>query len=57
VPLSGGGLISGIAFAVKTLSPATRVIGVSMSRGAAMRASLAAGRPVEVAEVMAEIEG
>jgi threonine dehydratase len=28
VPVSGGGLISGIATAVKALSPATRVIGV-----------------------------
>jgi threonine dehydratase len=51
VPLSGGGLISGIALAVKTLSPETRLIGASMSRGAAMQASLAAGRPVEVAEL------
>lgn len=50
VPLSGGGLASGVAAAVKALSPATRVIGVSMARGAAMAASLAAGRPVEVEE-------
>ncbi|MCT8329593.1 hydroxyectoine utilization dehydratase EutB [Albidovulum sediminis] len=50
VPLSGGGLAAGVATAVKALSPATRVIGVSMERGAAMAASLAAGRPVEVQE-------
>jgi threonine dehydratase len=50
VPLSGGGLIAGIALAVKAASPAIRVVGVSMERGAAMHASLAAGRPVEVAE-------
>lgn len=50
VPLSGGGLAAGVAAAVKALSPATRVIGVSMERGAAMAASLAAGRPVEVTE-------
>jgi threonine dehydratase len=50
VPLSGGGLISGIALAVKSASPDIRVIGVSMDRGAAMQASLAAGRPVEIAE-------
>jgi threonine dehydratase len=50
VPLSGGGLISGIALAVKTMNPETRVIGISMERGAAMAASLAAGRPVEVRE-------
>lgn len=50
VPLSGGGLIAGVARAVKSAAPATRVIGVSMRRGAAMHASLAAGRPVEVKE-------
>lgn len=50
VPLSGGGLAAGVAAAVKALSPATRVIGVSMERGAAMAASLAAGHPVEVTE-------
>ena len=50
VPLSGGGLISGVALAVKTLNPRTRVIGITMERGAAMVASLAAGHPVEVVE-------
>jgi threonine dehydratase len=50
VPLSGGGLIAGIACAVKAAAPAIRVIGVSMERGAAMQASLQAGRPVEVTE-------
>ncbi|RDE08673.1 hydroxyectoine utilization dehydratase EutB [Pelagibacterium lacus] len=51
VPLSGGGLIAGVALAVKTLSPQTRIVGVSMERGAAMIACLAAGRPVEVTEL------
>lgn len=51
VPLSGGGLISGIAIAAKALKPAIRIIGVSMARGAAMHASLAAGQPVEVREL------
>lgn len=50
-PLSGGGLIAGVALAIKTLSPRTRVIGVCMERGAAMVACLAAGRPVEVEEL------
>ena len=50
VPLSGGGLASGVAAAVKALRPQTRIVGVSMVRGAAMQASLAAGRPVEVEE-------
>jgi len=51
VPLSGGGLISGIAIAAKALKPDIRIIGVSMQNGAAMHESLAAGRPVEVTEV------
>lgn len=51
VPLSGGGLAAGVAAAVKAQSPRTRVIGVSMERGAAMAASLAAGRPVLVEEL------
>ncbi|WP_295048473.1 hydroxyectoine utilization dehydratase EutB [uncultured Paracoccus sp.] len=51
VPLSGCGLAAGIAVAIKAISPATRVIGVSMENGAAMAASLRAGHPVEVAEV------
>jgi threonine dehydratase len=50
VPLSGGGLIGGIALALKSADPAIRVIGMSMERGAAMYESLRAGRPVEVAE-------
>ena len=51
VPLSGGGLAAGVAAAVKAISPTTRVIGISMERGAAMAASLQAGRPVELREV------
>jgi len=51
VPLSGGGLAAGVAMAVKALSPSARVVGVSMASGAAMAASLDAGRPVAVEEV------
>lgn len=51
VPLSGGGLASGIAVAVKALMPQARVIGVSMERGAAMFQSQRAGRVVDVEEV------
>ncbi|WP_054313482.1 hydroxyectoine utilization dehydratase EutB [Mesorhizobium sp. 1M-11] len=51
VPLSGGGLAAGIAAAVKGAKPDTRIIGISMQRGAAMKASLDAGRPVKVEEV------
>jgi threonine dehydratase len=51
VPLSGGGLAAGVASAVKGVKPQAKVIGVSMARGAAMHASLTAGRPIEVEEV------
>jgi len=51
VQLSGGGLISGIALAIKAQRPGVRIIGVSMQRGAAMAASQAAGAPVEVEEL------
>ena len=51
VPISGGALMAGIARAVKSLAPQIRVIGVSMDRGAAMHASLEAGRPVAIPEV------
>lgn len=39
VPVSGGGLASGIAAAVKGVGVGTKVIGISMARGAAMKAS------------------
>ena len=51
VPLSGGGLAAGVAAAVKGRLPKARVVGLTMERGAAMKASLDAGRPVEVEEV------
>jgi threonine dehydratase len=51
VPLSGGGLFSGVAFAAKRICSDVAMIGVSMERGAAMHASLAAGRPVLIDEV------
>ncbi len=51
VQLSGGGLISGVAAAIKAVSPNTRIVGISMQRGAAMHASLVAGKPVEVEEL------
>ncbi|MHC1549106.1 hydroxyectoine utilization dehydratase EutB [Phyllobacterium sp. K27] len=50
IPLSGGGLASGVACAIKSKQPNTKTIGVSMQNGAAMHASLNAGRPVLVEE-------
>jgi threonine dehydratase len=51
VPVSGGGLIAGVALAVKGVNPQARVIGVTMEHGAAMYESQRAGRPVEVEEL------
>lgn len=51
VPLSGGGLAAGVALAAKSINPGIRVLGITMDRGAAMAASLDAGRPVELPEV------
>jgi threonine dehydratase len=51
VPVSGGGLIAGVAAAVKAVKPGIRVIGISMDRGAAMVESQRAGKPVQVEEV------
>ena len=48
VPLGGGGLLSGIAIAVKALRPAIRVIGVQAAGCAAWPPSLAAGRPLVI---------
>ncbi len=48
VPVSGGGLISGIATALKTLRPHCRVIGVQPAANPSMQASFRAGKPVSV---------
>ena len=50
VPLSGGGLICGVAKALKSLNPNLKMIGVSMDRGAAMYESQKAGKPIFVKE-------
>jgi threonine dehydratase len=50
VPLSGGGLISGIALALKSASPSIRVIGVTMDRAPVMYHSLRAGAPIDMTE-------
>ena len=46
VPLGGGGLLGGIAVAVKALRPDVRVVGVQAAGCASYLASLAAGAPV-----------
>jgi threonine dehydratase len=46
VPLGGGGLIAGIAAAVRELKPDTRLYAAEPETAAPLSASLAAGRPV-----------
>lgn len=50
VPLSGGGLLSGIALALKSADDSIRTLGVSMERAPVMFHSLRAGRPIEMEE-------
>ena len=46
VPVSGGGLIAGIAAAVKAVRPETRIVGVEPELAADARESLRAGRRI-----------
>ena len=50
VPTSGGGLIGGVAIAIKQQNPKVKIIAVSMKRGPSMYESLKAGKPVDVIE-------
>jgi threonine dehydratase len=56
VPVGGGGLISGIAIALKSASPSTRVIGVEVAASCPFTRSLAAGRivPIDVQPSLAD---
>jgi len=57
VPIGGGGLISGIALALKSLNPKIRVIGVESSDGPAMQRSVEAGRLVTLDAIDTVIDG
>ena len=46
VPTGGGGLLAGVAIAIKALRPDVRVVGVQAEGAAAYPGSLAQGRPV-----------
>jgi threonine dehydratase len=57
VPIGGGGLISGVALAVKTTKPAVRVIGVESSGAPAMKQSVESGRLVTLDRIDCIIDG
>jgi threonine dehydratase len=48
VPYGGGGLVTGIASALRALKPDTRVYAVEPETAAALNAAIAAGKPTEV---------
>jgi threonine dehydratase len=55
VAIGGGGLISGVSLAVKTLKPSVRVIGVEPLGAPTLKQSVAAGHLVELAEVTTRV--
>ena len=57
VPVGGGGLISGVAAAIKGLRPGVRVIGVEPSGAAKMTVSRNAGRPVTLEKTSSISDG
>ena len=50
IPISGGGLLAGIAVAAKSINPGIHIVGISLEQSPAMLESLKAGRPVKVEE-------
>jgi len=57
VPVSGGGLISGVAAALKELKPTINVFGLNTEGATAMYTSLQHGYPVEVEKVNTIADG
>lgn len=57
VPIGGGGLISGVAFAIKQKKPSCRVVGVQAAGAPSMYLSLNAGAPTELASVATIADG
>lgn len=57
VPTGGGGLLAGIASAVKARRPETTVIGVQAAQAAAWPQSLAAGHPLALAAMNTMADG
>ena len=57
VPYGGGGLISGIATAIKTTKPAVKVFASEVETAAPLAPSLAAGEPVKVTYTPSFVDG
>lgn len=57
VPTGGGGLLAGIAAAVKAVRPEIRVVGVQAAQAASWPGSLAAGRPLAAQSLSTVADG
>src|SRR6266487_766468 len=57
VPYGGGGLISGIAIAVKTIKPGVKVFASEVETAAPLAPSLAAGKPVKIEYTPSFVDG
>ena len=57
VPTGGGGLLAGIAIAIKALRPEVRIVGVQAAGAAAYPGSLASGRPVALESMKTMADG
>ncbi len=57
VPVGGGGLISGVAYAIKSLNPDVKVYGVQAEGAASMVDSLHEGHTLKLAEVSTIADG
>jgi threonine dehydratase len=57
VPFGGGGLVTGIASAIKALRPEVRVIAAEPETGAVAAASLPGGEPLEVDYARSFVDG
>lgn len=57
VPVGGGGLISGMAFAIKSLRPSCRVVGVQAAGAASMRNALSSHKRLTLERVATIADG
>ena len=57
VPIGGGGLISGVAYAIKHLNPKVKVYGVQAAGSASMVESRKAGKPITLGDAATFADG
>jgi len=57
VPFGGGGLVSGIATAIRSLAPRAKVYGCEVATSTPLTAALAAGEPVVVERTPSFVDG